>query len=92
MSKYTIERGTDWVSQFAFHSGQNYVEDWRPGRYVSEKLGQVVSDAESLKDYMESFVETGDLVHLADYRGLLRVMLNEIDNGAWYAIVNDGAR
>lgn len=90
MSKYTIERDTDWASQFAFHSGKNYVENWEPGSYVAEKVRQVESDTEALKRFMNTFVETGDLVHLADYRGRLMVMLAEVDRGAWYTIVTEG--
>jgi hypothetical protein len=85
-----LERGTEWVRQFAFHTGQHVID---PGHldsgYVLEKARQIKSDTEALLRFFDTFLETGDLAHLADYRGRLEVMAREIDAGAWYGIVNE---
>lgn len=87
-----LERGTPWVRRFAFHSGQHVVAGLPDSYYVAEKARQVKADTEALLRFLDTFIQTGDLVHLADYRGRLEVMLDEVDRGAWYAIVEGGAR
>jgi len=86
-----LERGTSWVAQFSFHTGRHVIDDldtW----YVHEKAVQVKRDAEALLRFLDTFLETGDLAHLADYRGRLEVMMDEVDRGAWHTIVAEGAR
>ena len=85
-----LERGTNWVSQFAFHTGRHVLdtEDLRNSSYVIQKTWQVRADAKALLRFLDTFLETGDLAHLADYRGRLEVMLEEIDRGAWHTIVS----
>jgi hypothetical protein len=85
-----LERGTPWVQQFAFHSGQHFVNLEHQTGYVDEKRRQAVADTEALIRFLNTFIETGDLAHLADYRGRLEVMLDEVDRGAWYYIVAGG--
>lgn len=86
-----LERGTNWATQFAFHTGRHVIDNL-DGYYVREKARQVKSDTEALLRFLDYFLETGDLAHLADYRGRLEVMLDEVDRGAWHAIVANGAR
>jgi len=85
-----LTRGTPWVQQFSFHTGQHVID---PGHldsgYVAEKARQVKSDTEALLRFLKYFIETGDLALLADYRGRLEVMLDEVDRGAWYSIVSE---
>ena len=93
MSTTTTEltRGTPWVQQFAFHTGRHVI-DGLDTWYVHEKAVQVKRDTEALLRFLDTFLETGDLAHLADYRGRLEVMVDEVDRGAWHAIVAEGAR
>jgi hypothetical protein len=88
----TIQRGTNWLKPYAFSSGHYYVENWEPRGYVQEKREQAESDTRALLRMLDTFIATGDLAHLADYRGRLEVMIAEIDQGAWHAIVAEGAR
>jgi hypothetical protein len=85
-----MERGTEWVRQFSFQTGQHVID---PGNldsgYVAEKARQVKSDTEALLRCLNAFLTTGDLAHLADYRGRLEVMAREVDSGAWHAIVSE---
>jgi len=85
-----LERGTEWVRQFSFHTGQHVID---PGHldsgYVAEKARQVKSDIAALLRFLDAFLETGDLAHLADYRGRLEVMAREVDSGAWHSIVSE---
>jgi hypothetical protein len=85
-----LERGTNWVAEFSFHTGQHVID---PGHldsgYVAEKARQVKSDTEALLRFLDTFLETGDLAHLADYRGRLEVMVDEVDRGAWHGIVSE---
>ena len=87
-----LERGTPWVKQFAFHTGRHVVDGLATSHYVDEKREQAIRDTEALLSYLYLFVSTGDLAHLADYRGRLEVMADEVDRGAWHAIVAEGAR
>jgi hypothetical protein len=87
-----LVRGTNWATQFAFHTGQHVVDGLATSHYVDEKRGQAVRDTEALIRFLDTFIQTGDLAHLADYRGRLEVMLDEVDRGAWHAIVAEGAR
>ena len=89
-SSNELERGTNWVTQFAFHTGRHVLnpDDLKSG-YVAEKARQVKSDTKALLRFLDYFLETGDLAHLADYRGRLEVMAQEVDFGAWHAIVNE---
>ncbi len=88
-----LVRGTNWVGQFAFHTGRHVID---PGHldsgYVLGKARQVKSDTEALLRFLDTFLQTGDLAHLADYRGRLEVMMDEVDRGAWHTIVDEGAR
>lgn len=87
-----LVRGTNWATQFAFHTGRHVVAGLPDSYYVAEKARQVKSDTEALLRFLDTFIATGDLAHLADYRGRLEVMLDEVDRGAWYAIVAEEAR
>lgn len=87
-----IERGTNWVTQFAFYTGRHVIDGLATSHYVAEKREQAVRDTKALIRFLDTFVSTGDLAHLADYRGRLEVMLDEVDRGAWHAIVAEGAR
>ena len=85
-----IERGTNWVAEFSFHTGRHVVDsDGLDSTYVAEKARQVKSDTEALLRFLDTFLVTGDLAHLADYRGRLEVMAREVDSGAWHTIVNN---
>ncbi len=88
-SSNELERGTNWAAEFAFHTGRHVLnpEDLK-NRYVAEKAWEVKSDTEALLRFLDTFLETGDLAHLADYRGRLEVMAQEVDSGAWHAIVS----
>ena len=85
-----LERGTNWVAEFAFHTGRHVLnpEDLKSD-YVAEKARQVKSDTEALLRFLDTFLVTGDLAHLADYRGRLEVMAREVDSGAWHHIVSN---
>ena len=88
-SSNELERGTNWAAEFAFHTGRHVLNpDDLKNRYVAEKARQVKSDAEAAIRFLDYFLETGDLAHLADYRGRLEVMAQEVDSGAWHAIVS----
>lgn len=85
-----LERGTNWVAQFSFHTGRHVIDsDKLDSTYVAEKAVQVKADTEALLRFLDTFLKTGDLAHLADYRGRLDVMAREVDSGAWQAIVNE---
>lgn len=86
---YSLERGTPWVRQFAFHTGRHVIDGLADSSYVAEKARQVKSDTEALLRFLDTFVATGDLAHLADYRGRLEVMLDEVDRGAWHTIATE---
>jgi len=88
-SSNELERGTNWAAEFAFYTGRHVLnpEDLN-NSYVDEKAEQVKSDAEAAIRFLENFLATGDLAHLADYRGRLEVMAQEVDSGAWHAIVS----
>ena len=85
-----LERGTNWVAEFSFHTGRHVLnpEDLKSD-YVAEKARQVKSDTEALLRFLDTFLVTGDLAHLADYRGRLDVMAREVDSGAWHHIVSN---
>ena len=87
-----LTRGTPWVRQYAFHSGRHVVDGLSESSYVAEKARQVRSDTEALLRFLDTFIATGDLAHLADYRGRLEVMVDEVDRGAWHHIVVSEAR
>ena len=88
-SSNELERGTNWATEFAFHTGRHVLnpEDLKSS-YVNEKAEQVKSDTKALLRFLDYFLATGDLAHLADYRGRLEVMAQEVDSGAWHAIVS----
>jgi hypothetical protein len=83
-----IERGTEWVRKFSFYSGRHVVENLKHDSWTAEKREQAVRDAEALIRFLDTFIATGDLAHLADYRGRLEVMAREVDAGAWHTIVS----
>jgi len=87
-----IKRGTNWATQFAFHTGRHVVDGLATSSYVDEKRRQAIRDTEALIGFLSLFISTGDVAHLADYRGRLEVMADEVDRGAWHAIVAEGAR
>jgi hypothetical protein len=82
-----IKRGTEWVRKFSFHTGKHVVENLNNDGYVAEKREQAVADTKALIRFLDTFITTGDLAHLADYRGRLEVMAREVDAGAWHSIV-----
>lgn len=82
-----LVRGTNWSTQFAFHTGQHVIDGLATSSYVASKRWQAIQDTEALIGFLSLFISTGDVAHLADYRGRLEVMLDEVDRGAWHAIV-----
>jgi hypothetical protein len=87
-----LARGTNWATQFAFHTGRHVVDGLATSHYVDEKREQAIRDTEALLRFLDTFIATGDLAHLADYRGRLEVMVDEVDRGAWHAIVAEEVR
>jgi hypothetical protein len=87
-----IKRGTNWATQFAFHTGKHVIDGLATSHYVDEKREQVLRDTRALLRFLDYFITTGDLAHLADYRGRLEVMVDEVDRGAWHAIVAEEVR
>ena len=83
-----IERGTNWSAQFAFYTGRHVVENIQNDSWTAEKREQAVRDSQALIRFLDTFIQTGDLAHLADYRGRLDVMAREVDAGAWHTIVS----
>jgi hypothetical protein len=87
-----LVRGTNWATQFAFYTGRHVIDGLATSHYVDEKREQVLRDTRALLRFLDYFITTGDLAHLADYRGRLEVMLDEVDRGAWHAIVAEEVR
>ncbi len=87
-----LARGTNWATQFAFHTGRHVIDGLATSHYADQKRKQAIRDTEALIGFLSLFISTGDLAHLADYRGRLEVMADEVDRGAWHAIVAEGAR
>jgi hypothetical protein len=87
-----IKRGTNWATEFAFHTGKHIIDGLATSHYVDEKREQVLRDTKALLRFLDYFITTGDLAHFADYRGRLQTMLDEVDRGAWHAIVAEEVR
>ena len=87
-----LVRGTNWSTEFAFHTGRHVIDGLATSHYVDEKRAQAIADTKALIRFLDTFIETGDLAHLADYRGRIEVMADEVDRGAWYFIVAEDAR
>lgn len=92
ITKYELARGTNWATQFAFHTGRHVIDGLDNDGYVAEKREQAVRDIEALVRFLDTFIQTGDLAHLADYRGRLDVMAREVDSGAWFQIVDNSVK
>lgn len=91
---FEIRRDTNWVRDVMILSDDYEVAmpNWdRPKHYVDEKYRQALRDMERLQNYLQAFVETGEIRHFEDYRRMLDVMREEVDRGAWWAIA-EGAR
>ena len=86
-----VERFEDWTHQFLRASYNDIMPNWGNLSYVHEKAGRVKRDTEYLVECIDRFEETGEIRWLAEYRWRLQCMVNDVDEGCWYAVA-EGAR
>ena len=86
-----VERFEDWTHQFLNGNYDKVMPDWDNLSYVHEKVDRVKRDTEYLVWCLEAFEQTGEIRWLAEYRWRLQCMVNDVDEGCWYAVA-EGAR
>jgi hypothetical protein len=91
IEKYELQRITNWPQDVVNQDIEATMPDWKGLGYVREKQRQAERDMETMKNDLAKFIETGKIEHLAHYRMMLSVMVEEIEKGAWWAIA-EGAR